>query len=132
MPIPVILSAVDTRITSLLPTWQAKQEEFRATHGRYWQGLWNHSAVPADGAEITPDRVTDKPYYQTENWDAMGLATVGKQRTRVKVDQYVAPGGPGWTATFQIQVSGVVWERTISGAGPETFRESSWSIAVDQ
>lgn len=61
-----------------------------------------------------------------DNWGAWEAHKPDPDTVVVRVDEYLAPGGPGYTVTGEVVDSGLVWHRTIHVAGPETWREHGW------
>lgn len=122
-----IRTAVDTRLTSLWPTIQARQDTYLSNHGRYWQGLRTHTVNPAEGTPVLPTVGTVVPSYEdpSDAWPA-GVRTTPLEMA-LWIDQYVTPDGtPGYVATVQVDVLGKTYQRS-QNVGPEDWRTQPWS-----
>lgn len=120
-----IRAAIDARLAALWPTLVTRQNTYAASHGgRFWQGLRTNSTPPADGADGTGDRLTDRPYYQSEDWAAMGVSS-WVEAFSLEVTQYVGPLGNGWVATATVTLGGRTFCRS-KGQGPES-RDAGWA-----
>lgn len=134
-PLAALRTAVDAFVDARWNTLVARQEAYRATHGRYWQGLPSHAsrpsfttAGPADG--VPPDRMSSKPMDQAESWaDVLSEWAGVNVPARMQVDAYYTPGGEhGWTLTMEVVHNGTVYARTRN-VGPETHRERPWTAS---
>lgn len=124
-------NAVDTFVTNKWPTIVARQENFRANRGRYWQGLTTHLTPPAhtssaDGS-VVGDRLAQSPDDQQfstwlnvfPEWLAEVLPAT------VRVDTYDGPEGMGWVLTVEAIHNGIRWSRS-QNVGPESHRTQGW------
>lgn len=135
MTIPPQYAAAESRLnaalSSLLDTARARQETFLANHGRYWQGLWSHLAVPIETDAVAPTNTAAKPTDQTAHPSWSGVAILPATMTyRVRIDVYDGPLGKGWTGTVEVVLpDGRVYTRTAN-TGPETWRARAWGLAA--
>ena len=128
------LATVRNRINDwLTPRWSwlaDKQDAYLAANGRYFQGLWTHTAEVGQTDALTgdtiPDNLTSHPTDQSHTWqDAVGNALDALPLpARLRLDVYDGPQGKGWSATLQVRYNGNTHERT-KGVGPES-RDNDW------
>lgn len=99
-------------------TWEAQlqavQAAYLATHGRYAQTLWSHTAAPEDGVPALPDNLEAKPDDQTAGWVNLLDISAVALRARVKVVPYVSPAGHGYQVHLQLRESGVLYHRVFN------------------
>lgn len=123
---------VDAWIDARLPAVQAMQEAFRASHGRYWQGLKTHSKPPehttAEDVDADPDGLDEKPTDEQETWRTSfpALASI-KFPASLTCDTYSGPGGHGYVLTVRVSHNGKTYSRAIN-VGPETDRSYGWRL----
>jgi hypothetical protein len=129
MSYPAILDAISARGDVLLTTLATLQAGYYATHSRYAQGLWTHSTCPTAGSPVTPDALTDRPYYQSESWASFNAASIlpATMHTRLRLDQYIGPNGAGYVLTQQTIVAGDKWEQSIN-VGPDAIFDVGWHV----
>lgn len=113
----------------------ARQDAYKAAHGRYWQGLSTHMTRPVhtnanDGAK-KPDAMSRKPTDQAESWmDRFPEWANLDLPASVAIDVYEAPGGQhGWTLTLEVLHNGTLYRR-VRNVGVETHREKAWHTVV--
>lgn len=125
-----ILTSVDAALGARLPGLMAAQAAYYAANGTYFQGLPTHSEIPADGAELPPDRVDDHPTDQPVSWsDAATEYSLSVPETMgsvLRIDVYDGPGGAGWVTVVETMIDGQLWRRSIN-FGPEAWRSAAWS-----
>lgn len=104
----------------------AKQEKYRAAHGRYWQGLPTHSKAPG-AASASPDRWFDTPTDQRgQPWSRM--IAFSTMPYALRVDTYEGPDGAGWVMCAEVTESGQVYER-CQGDGAE-MHDHAWQVVT--
>jgi hypothetical protein len=127
------LAQVRTRINDFLTArWPAlvnMQDSYFSSKGRYFQGLWTHTAQidQTTDNDTLADRLDDKPTDQTHSWrDRIGNALDATLfPARLRIDVYDGPRGKGWVATVQMKYGGILYERS-KNVGPETYRTQPW------
>lgn len=123
---------VDAFLAAKWPTIVARQDNFFANRGRYWQGLRTHTIIPAHTNTITgdavADRLADNPADAFENWlaafpewEGIGLPCA------VQVDSYESDAGKGWVATLYVTYSGVTYRRSRN-VGPLSALTKAWEV----
>lgn len=123
---------VDAFIADKWPTLVARQENFRANRGRYWQGLRTHTIVPQhdngkDGSSAG-DRLAATPNDHFENWLNVFPEWDGVPiPCSLTVDTYDGPGGMGWVAKIEVSFNGKTYERA-GNVGPESYRAFGWRV----
>lgn len=124
-----IKATIESRLTSRLADIAQKQSAFFVEHGRYWQGLETSSAAPADGVDVTPDRVDSRADGESKSWQDMGglPPMLGSQ---LRVDTYDGPQGKGYVFVARIRVAGQLHERRWN-FGPDMTQEADWRL-VDE
>lgn len=124
MPTPrEIRDAIDTRLAALWPTLKARQDAYCASHGRYFQGLRTHSAMPDEGNNRAADRINSRPTDQAETWSDFGIGSF-TESFAVEIDVYDGPRGKGWIARCYVTAAGRTFTRA-KGEGPEDH-EQPW------
>lgn len=131
MTIQIVRDRIDNW---LAPRWSwlvGKQDTYFSSNGRYFQGLWTHTAtVEQDDVVImdeVPDNLSSKPHDQTHSWhDAVGSAFDSLPfPCRMKIDVYDGPQGHGWIATLQVLYKGDIYIRSKQ-VGPEIYHTQDW------
>lgn len=123
---------VDTFVSNHWSTVVARQENYRANKGQYWQGLLTHTNIPnhlsGGFADAIADRLNINPTDQFENWknvfpewDGVALPAA------LQVDVYDGPSGKGWTITVWVKFNGTIYTRTVN-VGPENWRAKPWDV----
>ena len=120
-----IQDAIDGGLEAQWAEILRRQAEYRSAHGRYFQGLPTHTEVPADGAEVAPDRLGAHPTDQAEDWQAMGWPTAGAGKSLARIDTYDGPQGTGFALTLRVRIGPDVWGRAVQ-EGPENWRAHDW------
>lgn len=131
-PTPALLQQFDLTIAALTPQLIAWQTSYALAHrGGYFQGLRSHSAIPADGAAASPDRLTSKPTDQADTltsfWEGAGLPA--KTPFALSVNVYDGPQGRGFEVVYLAVVGGQTYSRIVN-VGPETQRETPWAAVL--
>ncbi len=120
-------SAIDAQ--GIIPAFIAAQDKYATSNGKFAQLLRTHVAAPADGAEVTPDNLTAKPYYQAT--DGAALVTLAKLPDTLPVclicDQYHGPQGFGYVLIMEAELDGALWRRQVN-TGPEAWRDQDWAL----
>lgn len=127
-----VRTRVDAWLADKWPTLVARQQNFFANKGRYWQGLKTHTIDPAhtNGADgdAAPDRLDANPSDEFENWRNVFPSWDGSPLPcALQVDTYSGPSGVGWVATVFIRYNGTLYSRS-QNVGPETYRTEPWHI----
>jgi hypothetical protein len=123
-----VRDTVNSWLAARWPLLVERQEAYFTIHARYFQGLWTHSVVPDDGAEIAPDQRTSKPGDQQARWaDFFSLPDV--LPCALRIDVYEGDQGHGWTATVRVRVAGTIYQR-IAHVGPQTWRVQNWDTVT--
>lgn len=123
-------NAADTFLANKWPTIVARQENFRANRGRYWQGLRTHTTVPAhtnstDGSKLG-DRLNEGPGDQFSTWLNVFPEWLSELLpVTVWIDVYDGPEGHGWVGGIEATHNGNLWRRT-QNVGPESWRTQGW------
>ena len=123
---------VDAWLADKWPTVVARQQNYYANRGVYWQGLRTHTIVPAhtnaaDGDSVADalDAMPDDAYSNWRNvfpeWDGVPIPCA------VSIDVYGGPDGEGWCATIWIRYNGVLYSRS-QNVGPDTHRTEAWHV----
>jgi hypothetical protein len=115
---------IDQRLATLWPVVVQKQQQFFASHQRYFQGLISTKTIPADGADIVPDNLTAHPHYQAESWASMG-GFPATEMSQIECHQYDGQRGKGFVLLLTVSLAGRLWQRAIN-YGPETERNQPW------
>ncbi len=123
-------TGIDAFLDGRWSTIVARQENFRANRGQYWQGLTTHSTTPTytnstDGGALG-DRLNTNPTDQFDTW----LAVFPEWATdlcpaRLRIDVYHGPSGKGWCISLEATHSGTLYRRS-QHVGPESFRTLAW------
>lgn len=120
-----IKAKVDTFLTTMWNTIKNREATYLANNGKYWQGKWSHSGIPAEGNDVAPDRTaTDRPTDIVEKWTDI-FTVPATMPCSVKVDVYNGPLGIGFVGTVQVSILGDVWERSQT-FGPEDWKTQGW------
>ena len=136
-------------IKAILPGLLADLATFQAAyfteHGRYWQGLSTHGAVPDENSAKAADKLdrapqdrrykvllsVDKdgnPLYETredDTWRDTGINVPAV--CAVSVSDYNGPLGHGYVVTAEIKV-GTETVTVVRPFGPETYRKSESTV----
>lgn len=126
-----IRDKIDPILATMATAIDNRQAVYFANNGEYFQGKWTHSTEPVDGADTTPDNLTDTPTNISVRWNQFlqGLELPSQLPMRIKSDVYKAPGkdGHGYVLTVQAKLlNGDVWERSRNMQGAETWRTEGW------
>ncbi len=126
MTLPAKKDRVNTKLAALWPVLVARQDDYLAAHGRYWQGLLTHGILPIDDDDPLPDQLArtpkEQPGVHVQDWRAMLPELDGKPLPMaLQVHTYGAPDGDGWWAEAHILYQGI-HRRRMKGAGPLAAR----------
>lgn len=119
-----IRDAIDIRLVTLWSSIQTREAAYFASHGIYWQGIKSHTVDPADGADVAPDNLSTKPYYQSTSWADIGGFPATFPAT-VIIDQYNGPSGFGYVATLRVVINSNTWQKSKQ-FGSESYRDQNW------
>lgn len=126
--------AIDTFLANKWPTIVARQQNFYANRGRYWQGLKTHIVCPAhtngqDGSKAA-DRFDDGPTDQFSTWLNVFPEWVSELLPCcIWIDVYKGPDGEGWVANVEATHEGVMYRRS-QNVGPESHRTKPWHVVT--
>lgn len=126
---------VDTWLTNNWPMVAGAQDDYYASHGRYWQGLLSctgTNTIPNFTATSDGDNVQSnlfsKPYYEAESIADIFPKLVGVVLPAAfQCDQYVGPLGAGYTITVWVRFNGTIYTRSKT-VGPEKWRDADWAV----
>lgn len=127
-------AAIDAFIETRWPTIVARQENYRANRGVYWQGLRTHSSCPVhtnstDGS-ISPDRLDATPDDAFSSWRTVFPEWAEESLAACFwVDVYSGPTGQGWVLHVEATYNGTRWQRSVN-VGPESYRSHPWTAVV--
>ncbi len=141
-------TAIDARLTELLPQVTLLQDSYLANYGRYFQGLATHAELP-DGETFAPVDVTVRPSDQPHNYadfwrrihwsepdEETGereethefpesvLAEVDSLTTRIRFDVSCGVNGHSWALTLDYADETGHWAKTVTKEGTP----SAWEI----
>ncbi len=122
-PPPGLEAKADRILSDLAAALAPIQASYLGAHGRYWQGLRSHAALPADGNGEAPD-LSRKPTDQTESWQDVRVPLPAAMVIATQVDVYDGPLGRGYIVAGELEIVGRRWRRAI-GVGPEA-RSHDW------
>lgn len=124
---------VDDWLALKWPDIVARQQNYFANRGQYWQGLKTHTVVPeytnsADGDAIA-DNLNAKPNDVFSNWSTAFPDWVNAPLPcAVKCDVYLDPvDGWGWVATVYVRYNGTLYSRSRN-VGPQAWRTQAWAV----
>lgn len=128
-------TAVDNFVSNRWATIVARQENYRANRGRYWQGLRTHSTTPAwssaaDGSSAG-DLLGSHPTDQFEDWLSVFPEWLAEALPcSVQVSAYDGPQGQGWVLELEVIYNGTTYRRVVN-VGPEARRAHGWQAVVE-
>jgi hypothetical protein len=131
MQIADIKNAVDTFVADNKDKLKNRQDQFKAKHGRFWQGPMTHTVTPDDGAVTAPD-LTIKANGYISTWGHVlkgANAWPAIWPCACVVNVYVSPLGHGWTLTTLVTKNGKTHAR-VRDFGPANG-DANWSQAPD-
>lgn len=113
-------------------TVQTRQENYKAAHGVYWQGLRSHTVevnhTTADYDDQIADNLAGHPTDQSDNWLDILPEVDGIAFPAVFVmDVYKGPLGDGYVATVYAKYNGTIYSRS-QNVGPESWRTLDWFV----
>lgn len=122
MSLATVRNRVNAFLTARWPAIVSRQDDYFANHGRYWQGLWTHTATPdqtSEDGDAPPDNLDSTPTDQPVSWRARWANALDSIPfpARLRIDVYESPEGHGWAATVQIRYGGKTYQRS-QGVGP--------------
>lgn len=121
-----ILNTIDERLKLLLPLIEQGQAAYLSQQGVYFQGPVTHSVIPADGAEVAPDRLGYRLTDQTTTWiDVAGDSFPAMTLSAIEIHQSVGPQGLGWMVIVSTELAGVQYQRVI-GYGADIDQTVDW------
>lgn len=117
------------------------QDDYRAAHGGYFQGVWTHDAPVPDGGASAPDLsrrpvAAERSNGLAHSWADVGAAPLfpgggtGAMDARVAVDEYTGPLGDGYVIRAQIEHDGTWWERIWAAGGHASDWPTGWLDAT--
>lgn len=123
--IDTLTEAPNARLAMQLSRIHDAQAAHFAEHGRYWQGLPTHSAVPDGETDVEADAWDRKAEGETKTWRDIG-GTPPAMRFCRRIDAYNGPGGKGYVIVLCFKRGEALWERSIN-VGPEDWRDRPWA-----
>ena len=121
-----ILETIDARLEQALPLISSIQEDYKAEHGVYAQGLFTHSSTPEENEEVSPDSLLEKPTDQNEAWEDLAPGLIpGTMLSRMKIDTYSSPSGHGYVVVLEKKIGDTVYVRSHN-VGPQSSRSHDW------
>lgn len=133
MPIPEGLKEkIDGRLNLLLTHLEARQDDYFAVHGRYFQGIRTHTVLPkGEIDEETPPDKKRKPADQAEDWNDAGIVLPTKMPMALAIDVYEGPRGIGWSVRAEVEHRGREFVRRV-GFGPDAEHYAhDWQDVTD-
>lgn len=124
-----IRDKVDPILADLATKIDNRQQVYFANNGQYWQGKWTSLNPPVDGADTTPDNLTDTPTNITTRWNQLlaGADLPSQLPMRLRCDVYENVVGWGYWLTVQVKLlNGDVWQRSRNMRGDETQNTQAW------
>lgn len=125
-----VRNAANTILTDRLPALIARQENFRANRGRYWQGRPTHSVRPShtngsDGSAIS-DRLDETATNSFDTWrTALPILASLLLPCSLEMHAYSGPLGDGWALVLEFVHSGARYQKVVN-VGPESYRDHDW------
>ena len=125
---------IDGWLSARWPLIQARQDNYLASRGKYWQGLITHTVPPTHTTvnnDTEADLLNAKPHDQPETWadffpEAIGITFPAA----LQMDLYKGPLGDGYVAAITVIWKGTTYSRS-QAVGPETWRTESWHIVTE-
>jgi len=127
-----VRTTVDNWLAARWPVVTARQDAYFANHGRYWQGLRTHLAIPShtnstDGSAVA-DRLAEHPTDQASSWlDVLAEWSGVPIAAAVVMAAYEGPLGHGYVGTVILLHNGTTYLRR-QNVGPESYRTEAWRI----
>jgi len=125
-----LTDSIDQTIEALRPAFIAAQENFKATHGRYWQGRATHDVLPAEGVGKPIKDLDRKPDSEPFGWRNFGVGLPPNLRASLRMNNYDGPDGTGFFVEILLKEQGRTMERVIY-FGPLESRSTAWSDVTD-
>ena len=121
-----ILEAIDARLEQALPLITSIQENYKAEHGVYAQGLFTHSSTPEENEEVSPDSLSEKPTDQDAAWLDLAPGLLPESMlSRMKIDTYSGPDGHGYVVVLEKKIGSTVYVKKHN-FGPQSRRSHGW------
>ena len=127
MPLSPLLTKVDAEFETLYTATVVSQTAFKASTGRFFQGLKIPADTPADGAVDVPDK-SRRPDNQPQDWTDFGVTLPATMDFSAQIHESEGPQGPGWILVVDVIEAGKTWTRQ-KGFGPES-RDRDWEEVV--
>lgn len=127
-----VRNRVDAWLADKWPTVVARQQNYFANRGEYWQGTKTHTIVPAhtnslDGDSLA-DRLASGPSDAYSTWANVFPEWAGTLiPAALQIDVYGGPQGKGWVATIFVRFNGTLYSRS-QNVGPESHRTEAWHV----
>jgi len=122
---------VDTWLTNRFSLLNSRQNAYFVSHGKYFQGLITHSALPAQTTAATavaaPDGLTFHHADRSETWQDFLPEINETLAGAIVIDVYDGPQGKGWIVTVYVRYNGTTYRR-IKSVGPDTSRDAPWEV----
>ena len=126
-----LTDSIDQTIEALRPAFIAAQENFKATHGRYWQGRATHDVLPAEGVGKPIKDLDRKPDSEPFGWRNFAGGLPPNLRASLTMDNYDGHKGQGFLLHVTLKETGRTMTKTINH-GPMTERETDWTDIMEK
>ena len=127
-----LLDQANGIFTGLDVSIAAQQNIYFSTNGRYFQGLFTSSEIPADGADVVPNGGTN-PHDQGDTWNDFGLSLPGQMKIRMRCDTYVVGGAHGFIVIGEVRQAGILYRRAENhGPSSEDRKAHNWIEVIEE
>lgn len=110
--VKTIKATADSLLAAGVAKAQSFQDTYLSGHGRYAQCIQTPTIVPVDGSKLATDK-TLRPYYQIEDWNALGFALPTISEVSVRIDIYDGPKGRDWCAVATFVANGIRYSKSV-------------------
>lgn len=121
-------ATANAALTVAVSSSSARQSQYLASNGRYFQGIRTRDSIPAGGATSAPD-LSKKPTDQAHDWTDFGIQLNPVLPIALQIDIYDGPSGQGYVVKGFIVETGVTYCRSVN-VGPETWRTHDWTECI--
>ena len=130
MPLKAQKAMVDGWVGGRLAAFRDKQDAWLAARGEYFQGLATHSAAPADGAQVAPDRLGARPTDRPHDWTTFlgappPIVLPPAMPAALTFNVYEGSLGWGWELVAEFVYEGKTY-RKVWNTGLESWRNADW------
>jgi hypothetical protein len=117
----------DQRLSLLWPDLLDAQIKHHTAHGKYFQGLRTHSAIPEDGQNSAPDRLSSHPTDQSTSWSDFLTVSPSELPMSLGINVYSGHYGEGFVVIMDVVESGAHYRKAVA-AGREFWQSHDWEI----